>query len=152
MCYQACFVWKGMGKDVVPMCRDCQQFHRGKVHKQPAAALHAIPVPSRRFSHGHVGLVVPIPASLEGHMYLVTAIDRSTRSVCATWRPARAKWVECFGMQAPVLSDRGTQFTSAMSTSTCMWLGIQQVLTTAYHPQRIGILEPVHRHIKDAGS
>jgi hypothetical protein len=33
----ACFMWKGVGKDVVAMCQDYQQCQRGKVHKQPAA-------------------------------------------------------------------------------------------------------------------
>jgi hypothetical protein len=56
------FVWKGVGKDMAAMCRDCQ---RGKVHKQPASPLHAIPVPACRFSHVHVDL-----------MHLLTIIDR----------------------------------------------------------------------------
>ncbi len=37
------FVWKGVGKDVAAMCRACQQYQRGKVHKQPAAPVQAIP-------------------------------------------------------------------------------------------------------------
>jgi hypothetical protein len=55
---------------------------RGKDHKQPAAPLHANPVPARRFSHMvHVDRVVPLTASSEGHVYLLTAIDRPTRRV-----------------------------------------------------------------------
>ncbi len=42
----------------------------------PAAPLHAILVPVRRFSHMHMDLVGPLPASLEDHMYLLTAIDK----------------------------------------------------------------------------
>jgi hypothetical protein len=53
------FVWKGVGKDVAAMCRACQQCQRGKVHKQPAAPVQAIPVPARKFSHVHVDLVGP---------------------------------------------------------------------------------------------
>jgi hypothetical protein len=40
----ACFVWKGVGKDVAAMCRAFQQCQRGKVHKQPTAPVQAIPV------------------------------------------------------------------------------------------------------------
>jgi hypothetical protein len=101
------FMWKGVGKDVAAMCRDCQQCQRGEVHKQPAAPLHAILVPARRFSQVHVDLVGPLPASSDGHVYLLTIIDRSTR------------WVEA-------------------------------VLTTAYRPQSNGMVERVHRQIKDA--
>jgi hypothetical protein len=74
----AYFVWKGVGKDVTAMCSDCQQCQSGKVHKQPAAPLHAIPVPACRFSHVHVALVGLLPTSSEGHVYLLTNIDRST--------------------------------------------------------------------------
>ncbi len=37
-----------------------------------------IPVPTRRFSHIHVGLVGPLPAS-KGFTYLFTIIDRTSR-------------------------------------------------------------------------
>jgi hypothetical protein len=33
----ACFVWKGVGKDVGAMCRDCQH---GKIHKQADRSTH----------------------------------------------------------------------------------------------------------------
>ncbi len=55
-----------------------------------------------------------------------------------------------FGVPATVMTDRGTQFTSAVWTSTCTWLGIKHILTTAYHPESNGMVEIVHRQIKDA--
>jgi hypothetical protein len=75
------FVRKGAGKYVAAMCSNCQQCQHGKVHKELAEPLHAIPVLARRFSHVHMDLVVPPPASSEGHVYLLTAIDRSTMLV-----------------------------------------------------------------------
>jgi hypothetical protein len=47
-------------------------------------------------------------------------------------------------------TDRGTQFTSALWSSTCMSLGIKHVPTTAYHPQSNGMVERLHRQLKDA--
>jgi hypothetical protein len=123
------FVWKGVGKDVAAMCRECQQCQRGKVHKQPAAPVQAIPVPAHKFSHVHVDLVGPLPASSEGHVYLLTIIDRSTRWFEAV--PLRNmeastcmdaftySWVARFGVPETVTTDRGTQFTSALLSSTC---------------------------------
>jgi hypothetical protein len=73
------FMWKGVGRDVAAMCLDCQQCQRGKVHKQPAAPLHAILVPECRFSHLHMDIVGGIPSSSEGHVHLLTIIDRPTR-------------------------------------------------------------------------
>jgi hypothetical protein len=142
------------------MCQDCQQCQHGKLHKQPAAPLHAIPVPASRFFHVHLDLVGPLPASSDGQVYLLTTIDRLTRWVKAV--PLRnmeasmsrdafiANWVACFDVLATATTDSGTQFTSASWTGTCMRLGIKQVPTTAYHPQSIGMVECMHRQIKDA--
>ncbi len=44
-----------------------------------SCAVQAIPVPARKFSYVHVDLVGPLPVSSEGHVYLLTIIDRSTR-------------------------------------------------------------------------
>ena len=41
--------------------------------------MEAIPVPARRFSHVHVDLVGPLAASSQGHTYLLTILDRTTR-------------------------------------------------------------------------
>jgi transposase InsO family protein len=137
------------------MCQDCQWCQRGKIHKQPAAPLHAIPVPALKFSHVHVGLVGPLPASSDGHVYLLTIIDRSTRwmeavplcnmeaSTCTD--ALITNWVANFGMQATVTTDKGAQFTSALWTAACTSLGIKHVLTTAYHPQSNRMVERVHR-------
>jgi hypothetical protein len=151
------FVWKGVSKDVAAMCRECQQCQRGKVHKQPGAPLHAIPVPARKFSHVHVDLVGPLPASSDDHVYLLTIIDRSTRWFKAV--PLRnmeastctdAVIATRFGVPATVTTDRGAQFTSSLWTAACKRLGIKHVLTTAYHPQSNEMVERVHRQLKDA--
>jgi transposase InsO family protein len=61
-----------------------------------------------------------------------------------------ANWLAGFGVPAKVTTDRGAQFTSALWTGTCTSLGIKHVLTTAYHPQSNGMVECMHRQIKDA--
>jgi len=54
-----------------------------------------------------------------------------------------ANWVACFGMPAFVTTDSGTQYTSAVWASTCTHLGIEHMLTTAFHPQSNGMVESV---------
>ncbi len=55
-----------------------------------------------------------------------------------------------FGNPATVTSDRGTQFTSATWPGLCNCPGIEHILTTAFHSQANGMVERVHRQIKDA--
>jgi Integrase zinc binding domain len=87
------YLWPGLAKDVAEWCRECQDCQRAKVTKQPAAAVQPIPVPATRFTHVHVDLVGPLPASAGGYTYIFTAIDRSTR------------WAEAFPLKSIAAAD-----------------------------------------------
>ena len=72
------FVWTRASSDVASMARACLTCQQGKVLRHVHVRAQHIPVPSRRFSHVHVDLVGPLPAS-EGFTHLFTVIDRTTR-------------------------------------------------------------------------
>jgi hypothetical protein len=86
--------------------------------------------------------------------------DRTTRWLeVATLKDISAKtcsevflatWVARYGVPSTVTTDRGTQFTSEIWTEMCKKLGANHVKTTAYHPQANGLVERVHRQLKDA--
>ena len=154
------FVWRGLATDVQNWCRDCQACQKGKVTKQPPSPVQPIAVPAQRFTHLHIDLVGPLPTARDGHRYLLTMVDRSTRWLEAV--PLRdmeaatvadaflGGWVARFGVPARVTSDRGTQFTSSTWSSLCEKLGVEHILTTAYHPQANGMVERSHRQLKNA--
>ena len=107
----------------------------------------------------HVDLVGPLPVSA-GYTHIFTIIDRSTRwpeavpmrsttaEACAT--ALFQAWIARFGVPAVITSDRGTQFTSGLWAALCKLLNISRSTTTAYHPQANGLVERMHRRIKDA--
>jgi hypothetical protein len=59
-------------------------------------------------------------------------------------------WISRFGVPDTITSDRGPQFTSNIWNSLCLLLQIKHRPTTAYHPQANGMVERLHRHLKDA--
>jgi hypothetical protein len=59
-------------------------------------------------------------------------------------------WIQRFGVPDTITSDRGPQFTSSLWTALCALLSIQHSPTTAYHPQSNGLVERLHRRLKDA--
>jgi len=59
-------------------------------------------------------------------------------------------WVSRFGVPAVVTTDRGTQFLSSTWACLCRHLGMRHVKTTAYHPQANGLVERLHRQLKEA--
>jgi transposase InsO family protein len=154
------FVWRGMAADIAGFCRDCQRCARGKVTSTVHTQVQPIQLPVKRFSHVHIDIVGPLPASPGGCTHLLTMVDRSTRwaeavplvntstSSCAA--AFFNSWVSRFGVPATLTSDRGVQFTSAVWAELCSTLGISHRLTTAYHPQANGLVERFHRQLKEA--
>jgi transposase InsO family protein len=55
-----------------------------------------------------------------------------------------------FGVPAVITSDRGAQFTSALWAALCSLLNIHHMPTTAFHPEGNGLVERLHRRMKDA--
>jgi hypothetical protein len=154
------FIWPGMKTDIASWCRDCVPCQRAKVIKQPWASVQPIPIPKRRFTHVHMDLVGPLPASEDGYLYILTMVDRITlwleavplknisASVCM--ETFLSSWVARFGVPETLTMDRGTQFSSAAWAAFCSKLGTRHVMTMAYHPQANGLVERTHRQLKDA--
>jgi transposase InsO family protein len=119
-----------------------------------------IPVPVKKFSHMHVDIVGPLPTAASGEKYLLTVIDRTSRwpeAIPMTEITAERcadsfveGWISRFGVLDVVTTDRGTQFTSSTWACLASKVGFQHVLTSAYHPQANGMVERLHRQIKDA--
>jgi transposase InsO family protein len=154
------FVWPGLAADVKQWCKECQHCAAAKVTRQFKAAMQPIGIPLLRFSHIHADLGGPLPCSAEGFSHLFTIIDRSTRwceavpmknTIAEDCTAALiGGWVSRFGVPAALMSDRGPQFTSAVWAAFRAKLGVHHTTTTAYHPQCNGIVERLHRCIKDA--
>ena len=92
--------------------------------------------------------------------YLFTIIDRFTQWPEAIPLPDAKTptctnalirgWISRFGVPADITSDRGPQFTSSLWSNLNKMLGIKQQHTTAYHPQANGMVERLHRQLKDS--
>jgi len=140
----SCYMWRGMASEVTAWCKDCQHCARGKVTKQEQAQVEPIPIPENAYSHVHVDIVGPLPSSKEGHVYLLTMIDRTTRWPEVTPLKSIAAeevadkfvdtWIARFGVPS-VVTTVGEPSSPAASGVACRTLGIKHVTTTAYHPQ-----------------
>jgi Integrase core domain len=71
---------------------------------------------------------------------IITAEQTATLYHDQVWRR--------FGLPWKIISDRGTQFTAAFSHSLCSSLGIDQTMSTAYHPQTDGQTKRVNQELK----
>ena len=59
-------------------------------------------------------------------------------------------WISALGIPQAITTDRGSQFTSAVWTQLLNIWGIEHHLTTAYHPEANGMIERLHRRLKES--
>ncbi|GFY76595.1 retrovirus-related Pol polyprotein from transposon 412, partial [Trichonephila inaurata madagascariensis] len=112
-----------------------------------------------RFQHVHIDLVGPFPPS-DGFTFLLTCINRYTQwpevipvsdiSTKAVAKSFIANCISRFGVPAIITTDQGGQFQSRLLYSLKQMLGIQRIRTTPYHPSSNGMVERVHRTLKQA--
>lgn len=153
------FYWPGMKKDVatfVNSCFTCQLV--GKPNQTiPPYPLQPIKVPSEPFQKIIIDIVGPLPKTKKNNQYLLTILCPTSRYPEAyplkniTAKSVASKLIHMFttfGIPQEVQSDRGTNFTSNLFQQVLHELGIQQTLSTAYHPQSQGALERHHQTLK----
>ena len=153
------FVWPKMKTDIRGWCRSCHPCQSSKIQRHIHAPLQQRQSPERRFGSLHVDIVGPLPES-EGMRYLFTVVDRYTRwPEAIPMKEMKAEdcakaflrhWIARYGVPGDLTSDRGRQFTSHLWQNLNVLLGISANTTTAYHPQANGMVERMHRQLKEA--
>ena len=152
------FFWPNMAKDIQRWTSTCIPCQRSKIIRHTRTPPHFIAMPAARFQHIHIDLI-DLPLS-HGFSHALTIVDRFTRwpeaiPVADTTTSTLCSaliyhWVSRFGPPLLMTSDRGAQFTSALWSQMSEFLGIRLSATTAYHPQANGLVERMHRRLKEA--
>ena len=154
------FMWPGLATDTKEWCRQCTNCSRAKSTNLEKTEIKKIEIPANRFSHIHVDLVGPWLPSCANNTHILTMMDRSTRwpESCPIQRTDTetvlgafiSTWVARYGLPAQITTDRGPQFSSATWGEWCRSNGVKHIKTTAYHPQANGMVERLHRQMKNA--
>ena len=152
------FVWPNVNSDVAKWARECLDCQRAKIRRHTVTPIGNFEVPPRRFSHIHADLVT-MPLS-NGFNHLLTVVDRHSRWPAAI--PIRDigadtvvdalnhGWIAQHGVPETITTDRGSQFTSHIWTQLLQHWGIRHSTTTAYHPEANGMVERLHRRLKES--
>lgn len=127
-------------------CRLCRTTR--SLNTQPAGLLHLLPVPGQPWSEIAMDFVSPLLASksFEGVVYenILTVTYRLTKErhlipikLMSAKNTARILCRDVFikhGLPLYALSDRGLQFTSSFIRYAYRAFGVDQRLTSSYHP------------------
>ena len=149
---QSAFYWPGIQVDVSRFCKSCdvckKTVRKGAVRK---VLLEKMPLIDKPFKRVAIDLVGPISfPSEEGHRYILTLVDFSTRYPEAvplknidteTVAEALVDIFSHLGLPKEILSDLGMQFVSDCMKEVTRLLSIKQLTTTPYHPMCNGMLK-----------
>merc|ERR1711893_365423 len=153
------FYWPNMYNDVgeyVRTCDICQRTtQKGRVTEVPLGKVPLIEEPFQRVAMDLVGPIYP--ASDRGKRFILTIIDYATRYPEAvalanidteTVAEALMEVYSRVGIPSEVLTDMGTQFTSAVMREVNRLLTIIQLNTTPYNPRCNGMIERFNCSLK----
>ena len=152
------YTWPGINKDIanyIKMCKNC--IHKEKGFPKDKKTIKLFPA-IKPFEMIHIDIVGPMPLTSKGNRYIVSMIDRFSRYCMLIPVPnmkamsiikALEKWVTIFGPPKQILSDNGSQFVSEIYKHYNETSNTKLKYTTAYHPQCNGMIERLHRWIKE---
>lgn len=145
------FWWPKLYRDVadyVKSCPVCQRYENPA--GLPPGYMHPIAV-SEVFEHLHIVIIGPLKTTSRGNSCINTATDAYSKWAFGFTCPnARTEELITFlddrvlaihGCPKSFKTDRGSQFTSAKWKEYMARLGVEQKMTTPYHPQSNGIDE-----------
>ena len=152
------FYWPGMEASVRKFVKSCDACQRNKVGRHsPYGTLQSLPIPDGPFSSIGIDFITDLPPS-KGCTCVATIVDRFSK--LAVFLPLKGLpsaretaeaflhgWYAYFGLPTSIVSDRGSQFTSAFWERLCELAGITRSLTTAYRPQGNGQCERVNQEL-----
>ena len=151
------FYWPTLFRDVrnyVVTCKICQ-LHNISTQK-PKGHLKSI-APEDIFYRVGMDIIGPFHTAKSGYKYILTFVDFASRYAEAvplktiTSEDVIKAFMETiclkYGMPSVLVSDRGTQFTSEITTDLMKKFGSDQRFTTAYHAQSNGLVERFNRTI-----
>ncbi|KAJ8025620.1 hypothetical protein HOLleu_33227 [Holothuria leucospilota] len=144
------FYWPKLKSDVAKFCKTCHSCQMvGKPNQNiPAAPLKPIPAFEEPFSRVIIDCVGPLPKSRAGHQYILTIMCASTRFPEAiplrnikarTVLQGLLKFFTLFGLPKEIQSDQGSNFMSTVFQQMLYELGIDQIKSSAYHPESQGL-------------
>lgn len=157
------FFFPHMRKRVQQLVKNCSECVRAKGNKRYGPRDHAtkiIPLPIERFSTVHLDIVGPLILTAQQNSYILTIMDRFTRflimiplkeqTAVSVIKAFTEHYVSTFGIPCQIITDNGGCFISNEFKSFTTTLKIQHTFTSSHHPQTNGLLERVHRTIKNS--
>ncbi len=136
--------WPCLDRDIentVKQCSSCQQCQAAP----PAAPMQPWTWPTRPWSRLHIDFAGPIAGKMflvviDAHSKWIEVFPMTTATSLTTIQQLRRLFSQ-FGLPETIVSDNGTQFSSAEFQEFCRLNGIHHIRVSPYHPSSNGLAE-----------
>jgi hypothetical protein len=154
--------WPGLRifvKNYVKGCGTCQQFKIDRNPSHPSFIPVEGAISTRPFAHCSMDLITDLPP-VEGSDSILVMVDQGLLKgviLCPTTKTVTMDGIgdlshenlyKRFGLPDKMLLDRGPQFAAKAFRAMLSRLGVNSVLSTAYHLQTDGTTECVNQEIE----
>ena len=155
--------WKNMVEDVRKYCDSCQTCKQSKpTNQKPYGLLNPLSIPSKPWESIGIDFVGPLPLlkNQDGESNSITIIidlltvmvhlvpSRITYNARETTKLVFAEVYKLHGLPKLIISDQDMLFTSAFWTHLNKMIGMNQRMSSTYHPQSDGATECANRTIR----
>jgi Integrase zinc binding domain/Integrase core domain len=154
--------WPGLQifvKNYIKGCGICQQFKIDQNPSHPSFIPVEGAISTQPFAHCSMDLITDLPSVERSDSILVVVDQGLSKGVilCPTTKTVTIDGIgdllhenlyKQFGLPDKMLSDRGPQFTAKAFRVMLSRLGVNLVLSTAYHPQTDETMECVNQEIE----
>jgi hypothetical protein len=147
--------WETLREDVSEFIKKCEACAKRKTGHRIVAPMGDALTAQEFLDIVSLDIVGPLPVTEKGNKYLLTFMDHFTRfceAIPIAQQNAETvakefvrRIITQFGVPKNLLTDKGSNFTSALLKETCKLLKIQKVQTSSYHPQANGVCERMHK-------
>ena len=153
-CVKEYLYWPNMMNDVKSYVKKCHICKISKYDHTNKCVMGEFPKSEQPFERIHTDIMGPFKKARFGYKYVLVIVDSFSRYIVA--KPLTKKCskgiieilsneiIKKFGTPNIIVSDFGTEYTSAEYTNFCMKEGIQIQYTPPYHHSTNGLVERVN--------
>lgn len=155
------FWWPGLRPYVKAEIKKCDACQRNKSLNMPSAGkLKPLPIPGHQWHTVTLDFITDLPMSSKANDAVCVWVDKLTKMVHISPIKGEVKAeqladiflqdiLRLHGLPKQFIHDRGSVFMSKFFTKVCTALGVEQLPSSAYHPQTDGQTERVNRVLED---
>lgn len=145
-----------MVRQFVRNCDVCGRTHVWRDKKR--GFLKPLPVPERFHQEISIDFMTDLPANKDQPRYLLVITDRLSKEIILeamhtmSAEACAERFLQCFyrfhGFPQAITSDRGSNWVGDFWKRLCERAGIQQRLSTAFHPETDGATERANQEVQ----